>query len=55
MLLEDSEWVQWSDREIARQVGVGNKFVGDARASICVPNTDSPAPATRTVTRNGTT
>lgn len=61
MLLDDDEWGQWSDREIARQCGVSNKFVGDVRASICFPNTDSPAdtpaqpaaPATCTVTRNG--
>ena len=51
-LLNDPEWAAWSDREIARQCGVGNKFVGDVRKSICVPNTDS---AERTVTRKGTT
>lgn len=51
-LLNDPEWAAWSDREIARQCGVGNKFVGDVRKSICVPNTDS---VERTVTRNGTT
>lgn len=53
-LLEDSEWSQWSDREISRQCGVGNKFVGDVRRSICVPNTDTP-PATRLVERGGKT
>lgn len=51
-LLNDPEWAAWSDREIARQCGVGNKFVGDVRKTICVPNTDG---AERSVTRNGTT
>lgn len=51
ILLSDEEWSKWSDREIARVCGVGNKFVGDVRASICVPNTD--APAVRLVERNG--
>lgn len=40
LLLEDAEWSQWSDREIAKRAGVGNKFVGDTRRAICVPNTD---------------
>lgn len=53
ILLSDEEWSKWSDREIARICGVGNKFVGDVRSVICVPNTDSMA--TRTVQRNGTT
>ncbi|NHZ98068.1 hypothetical protein [Massilia sp. CCM 8734] len=53
ILLGDEEWSKWSDREIARVCGVGNKFVGDVRASVCVPNTDeSPV---RVVVRNGTT
>lgn len=33
-LLNDPEWVQFSDREIARRCGVGNKFVGDVRRSV---------------------
>lgn len=49
-LLNDTEWAQWSDREVARQCGVGNKFVGDVRRSICVPNTDAPI---RIVERKG--
>ena len=40
VLLEDTEWREWSDREISRRAGVGNKFVGDMRKVICVPNTD---------------
>lgn len=51
-LLNDPEWAAWSDREIARQCGVGNRFVGDVRKTICAPNTDN---AERIVTRNGTT
>lgn len=56
-LLTDAEWATWSDREIARQCRVGNKFVSDMRAAICVQNTDAsdPTKSTRTVTRNGTT
>jgi hypothetical protein len=34
-LLEDEEWSKFSDREIARRCGVGNKFVGDVRRSLC--------------------
>jgi uncharacterized small protein (DUF1192 family) len=55
MLLDDPEWVQWSDREIARQCSVGASLVADVRNAICTNNADSPAPAPRTVTRNGTT
>lgn len=52
-LLHDDEWRGWADREIARRCGVGNKFVGDVRASICVRNTDTP-PTPRKVERSGT-
>lgn len=31
-LLEDEEWSQWSDREIARRCGVGHELVGRQRA-----------------------
>ncbi len=54
VLLEDAEWGLWSDREIARQCGVGAPFVGDLRRerdAICNPIADS----TRKVTRNGAT
>lgn len=40
MLLEDSEWTRWSDREIARKCGVGNQMVSQLRHSICVNHTD---------------
>lgn len=33
-LLRDPEWVKWSDREIAKRCGVGNKFVGDMRPTV---------------------
>lgn len=52
-MLNDAEWSQWSDREIAKACGVSNNFVGDVRKSICHPMTD--APAVRTVERNGKT
>jgi len=56
MLLRDRdpEWREWSDREIARWVRVGNQLVGDVRRSICVNHTDAP-PAVRTVARAGKT
>jgi hypothetical protein len=34
-LLEDEEWVKWSDREIARRCAVSDTFVGDIRKSHC--------------------
>jgi N6-adenosine-specific RNA methylase IME4/ParB-like chromosome segregation protein Spo0J len=33
-LLEDSEWQQWSDREIAKKCGVSNSFVSGLRAEL---------------------
>jgi hypothetical protein len=36
-LLEDAEWKQWSDREIARRVGVSQPFVGSIRAELSPP------------------
>lgn len=64
MLLDDAEWVQWSDREVAKACAVSHTFVAEQRRAIWQPLPDSPvastesavaAPATRTVTRNGTT
>jgi hypothetical protein len=55
MVLAVPKCAQWSDREITRQCGVGVALVADVRKSICTNNADSPAPATRTVTPNGTT
>lgn len=50
-LLSDPEWLQWSDREIARQCGVSNRFVSNLRPTPSVNNTQIE----RKVTRNGTT
>jgi outer membrane murein-binding lipoprotein Lpp len=55
MLLNDAEWTNLSDREIARACAVSHNFVSEVRKSICHPMTDAPVPATRTVSRNGTT
>lgn len=62
MLLDDPECVQWSDNAIAKACGVSQPFVASVRAAIFKPLEDglttpaeNAAPATRTVTRNGTT
>lgn len=49
-LLNDEQWVKWSDREIARRVGCDHKTVGRERAKL-----SGEIPQTRTVERNGTT
>jgi len=54
-LLEDAEWVKWSDREIARQCGVSHEFVRQLRSLICQPLTDGNREAVRTVERSGKT
>ena len=55
LVLKDSEWSVWSDREIAKQCAVSHEFVRQAR-SICQPLTDTASTETvRTATRNGTT
>jgi len=41
MLLEDEEWSQWSDREIARRCGVVHRTVSDARRSLTGENRQS--------------
>lgn len=41
IMLEDEEWGQWSDREIARKCGVGNQLVSHVRSSHCVIHTVS--------------
>lgn len=57
LLLNDDEWSQWSDREIARRCGVSQPFVSKLR-----PETESSYndykienPPPRKVTRNGAT
>jgi hypothetical protein len=44
-LLEDAEWGQWSDREIARHCGVGHAFVSRLRRSLSLGDSDT-APRT---------
>lgn len=51
-LLTDSEWGKWSDREIARQCAVSNRFVSDLRP---LSVNSSQMPVERKVTRNGKT
>lgn len=53
-LLGDEEWKQWSDREIARRCGVGNKFVSNVRAELYPPSVFGTQ-IERKAERNGTT
>ncbi|MEF8709515.1 MAG: ParB/Srx family N-terminal domain-containing protein [Candidatus Accumulibacter propinquus] len=64
MILSDSYWSDWSDREIARRCGVGDHLVADVRrsaleasktASHYLRENADGQPETRTVIRNGTT
>lgn len=50
LLLDDPEWSQWSDREIARQVHCDHKTVGSMRAAA-----SGEFPQIRTFSRNGKT
>jgi hypothetical protein len=52
-LLGDAEWVQWSDREIAKRCGVGAPLVGSIRMSlkeitVLSVNPNKEGPTTRT-------
>jgi len=40
-LLEDEEWSQWSDREIARKCEVSNPFVSKLRKSLLTVNSEN--------------
>jgi len=52
-LLEDAEWGQWSDREIARRCGVSHNFVNTTRSSL---SSDDSEESDRTyTTKHGTT
>ena len=53
-LLQDDEWSQWSDREIARRTRCSNRFVTNLRHELSV-NGSQMADTQRTVTRNGVT
>jgi hypothetical protein len=46
-LLEDQEWSRWSDREIARQCGVSNQFVGNLRPSLSTVDSEPRAYTTK--------
>lgn len=50
-LLEDEEWRQWSDREIARRCAVSNQFVSNVRSGLSVNDGQIE---TRRVVRQGT-
>ena len=57
MLLEDEEWSQWSDREIARRCAVHNSFVSRVRASLSTSDSDEtgdPPPPRTYTTKHGT-
>jgi len=43
-LLQDDEWGQWSDREVARRCSVSPDTVGRTRASLSESDSDSPKP-----------
>ncbi|MGR1582454.1 hypothetical protein ACSSNL_13430 [Thalassobius sp. S69A] len=52
-LLEDEEWSQWSDREVARRCGVSHPFVSSIRSDLS--GNGYQMQRERTVERNGTT
>ncbi len=55
-LLDDPEWVGWSDSEIARRCGVSHTLVQGLRPHPIMHSMhDNPEPQTRTVQRGGTT
>jgi hypothetical protein len=52
ILLQDDEWHQWSDREIARHCGVSPTFIGSLRSSLST--VDSEAGQRTYTTKHGT-
>ena len=52
MLLEDEEWAQWADREIARRCAVSHQTVANVRESLS--KVDSEPPAKTYTTKHGT-
>jgi len=50
IFLSDSEWAQWSDREIARRTGLSNRFISTMRQELSVNGSQME----RKVERNGT-
>lgn len=53
-LLNDPEWKQWSDRQIARQCKVSDRTVNRLRHSICDNDADTKLNKTRKVKRGNT-
>lgn len=55
-LLQDNEWSQWSDREVARRCGgVDHTFIGDIRRSLVVTTSETNAKPDRAyTTKHGT-
>jgi hypothetical protein len=52
-LLNDGEWAQWSDREIARRCAVNHEMVGRIRVSLAENASDDSGIRTYT-TKHGT-
>jgi len=42
-MLNDAEWVKWSDREIAKRCGVTHPFVSNVRSSLVTVTSDKPS------------
>jgi len=55
VLLNDPEWQEWSDREIARRCCVSHDFVNRMRKSICHSMTDTKLNKDRKAQRGGKT
>ena len=55
-MLDDAEWREWSNREIARRCQVGHPYVGKIRANIAaLTGTDTSENNSRTyTTKHGT-
>jgi hypothetical protein len=53
-VLEDEEWSQWSNREIARQCGVGETTVRRVREGLTAPKAQSERQPRTYKTRHGT-
>jgi ParB-like chromosome segregation protein Spo0J len=53
LLLNDPEWSQWSDREIARRCAVSNRFVSDLRAELAPTPSVNGSQIARKVKRKG--
>lgn len=54
-LLRDSEWAQWSNREIARRSGVNDKTVASVRSALSAEFPQIDQPDSITVSRGGVT